>query len=315
MKDRIKRRFKKDKEKSRKPSNSAFKQQRLKACQPILTPIPVITSFFVIGVIFVPLGALMLVTSNQIAEEEVRYDKKCEDYLGGMCTITITLDEDMKKPVYFYYKLSNFYQNHRRYVKSRSDAQLRGDTVDSYADLTDCEPEISKDDEHDEDSLFLPCGLIAKSWFNDTFELINSDGEYIEMRKEGIAWDSDVNNKFHNPGEDAPGIRVIPDFQDEDFIVWMRVAGLPVFRKLYRIIEEDLPKGKYTVRVANYFPVSEFDGKKFIVLSESSWMGGKNPFLGIAYIVVGSLCICLATLFACRHFIKPRRLGDESYLK
>lgn len=28
-----------------------------------------------------------------------------------------------------YYGLSNFYQNHRRYVKSRDDSQLNGDTA------------------------------------------------------------------------------------------------------------------------------------------------------------------------------------------
>jgi hypothetical protein len=32
--------------------------------------------------------------------------------------------EKMKAPVYVYYELDNFYQNHRRYVKSRSDDQL-----------------------------------------------------------------------------------------------------------------------------------------------------------------------------------------------
>ncbi len=29
--------------------------------------------------------------------------------------------------VFMYYGLSNFYQNHRRYVKSRDDSQLNGD--------------------------------------------------------------------------------------------------------------------------------------------------------------------------------------------
>jgi hypothetical protein len=32
----------------------------------------------------------------------------------------------MEPPIYVYYQLKNFYQNHRRYVKSRSDDQLRG---------------------------------------------------------------------------------------------------------------------------------------------------------------------------------------------
>lgn len=35
-------------------------------------------------------------------------------------------------------------------------------------------------------------------------------------------------------------------------------------------------------------------------------MGGKNPFLGIAYIVVGGLCILLGALFLVAWVVKPR---------
>lgn len=42
------------------------------------------------------------------------------------------------------------------------------------------------------------------------------------------------------------------------------------------------------------YPVLSFDGKKKVVLSNVSWMGGKNEFLGIAYLVIGSLCIVMS---------------------
>ena len=39
--------------------------------------------------------------------------------------------------------------------------------------------------------------------------------------------------------------------EDEDFIVWMRTAGLPHFKKLHRIIDTDLSAGTYTLTVNN----------------------------------------------------------------
>ena len=43
-----------------------------------------------------------------------------------------------------------------------------------------------------------------------------------------------------------------------------------------------------------------------MVISTRTVMGGKNPFLGIAYIVVGGICVILGALFTATHLIKPR---------
>jgi len=52
--------------KSRKPPNTAFRQQRLLAYSPILTPKTVLPLFFAIGVIFGPIGGLLLYASSNV---------------------------------------------------------------------------------------------------------------------------------------------------------------------------------------------------------------------------------------------------------
>lgn len=49
-----------------------------------------------------------------------------------------------------------------------------------------------------------------------------------------------------------------------------------------------------------------FGGTKSLVISTRTVMGGKNPFLGIAYVVVGGICVLLGALFTATHLIKPR---------
>lgn len=49
-----------------------------------------------------------------------------------------------------------------------------------------------------------------------------------------------------------------------------------------------------------------FHGTKSIVISTRTVMGGRNPFLGIAYIVVGGICIVLGVVFTVTHLLKPR---------
>lgn len=65
---------------SKKPENTAFKQQRLPAWQPILTAGTVLPAFFIIGLIFIPIGIGLYVTSNNIKEFEVTLNDTEPEY-------------------------------------------------------------------------------------------------------------------------------------------------------------------------------------------------------------------------------------------
>jgi hypothetical protein len=126
---------------SRRPLDTPFKQQNMTAWQPILTPLKVIVLFSVIGIIFTPVGVSLVAQSDEIYEKSIKYDgsgvdvdcKITEKNEGKLCNISFTLDEDVDAPIYVYYELENYYQNHRLYVASRSAYQLQGQVTDYYA--------------------------------------------------------------------------------------------------------------------------------------------------------------------------------------
>ncbi|XP_041992206.1 ALA-interacting subunit 3-like isoform X3 [Salvia splendens] len=279
---------------STKPTYSRFTQQELPACKPILTPALVMTTFIMIGITFIPIGLSHLSASENVPKK-------------------------MKQPIFVYYQLDQFYQNHRRYVKSQNDEQYRDPSAS--AKTTNCEPEAQLS----EGQPIVPCGLIAWSLFNDTYTLSRNDVA-LPINKKGIAWESDRTHKFgsnvyaknfQNRSLIGGGklIDNIPLNQQEDLLVWMRTAALPNFRKLYGRIETDLEVNEIIkVVIQNNYNTYSFNGKKKLVISTTTWIGGKNDFLGMVYIIVGGVCLLIALVFITVYLIKPRPLGDPSYL-
>ena len=315
--------------------DSKFKQQTLPAWRPIPSFRSTMITFTVFGIIFLGLGILLYVMSDQIREEIVGSydDNPCKPFLGGQCIVPLKITEKIVAPVYVYYQLDNFYQNHRRYVKSRSFAQLQG-TYLTADKLTDCDPIIKNKDLAPQINKFylskttftasdlelpaVPCGLVAKSLFNDTYELKTAAGVTIPIDEKGIAWQSDIDYKFKNV---ANGTLVNgsaknwdqiqwTDMTNEHFIVWMRTAGLPNFRKLYGKITQDIEPGDYQVVIQNNYDVNGFDGNKSFVLSTTNALGGKNYFLAVCYIVVGSLCLIFAVIFLVA-FLKKKNIRRQ----
>lgn len=381
-----------EKKKSRRPANTAFRQQRLKAWQPILTPKTVLPLFFVIGIIFAPIGGLLLYASAQVQEIRLEYtncnssapayeeggkgfDSMPSDTVhtafksnngsvsaewaleknvsvtvhsgakiqANRCHLRFSIPESMGPPVLFYYHLTNFYQNHRRYVLSFDSDQLKGDarSYDSIHD-SDCTPLYGKRDRDGVERPYYPCGLIANSMFNDSFSspvLLNPPGvktnetwTYDMQSDDDIAWDSDKDlygKTKYNYTEVLPPpnwVKQYPNNYTEEhpppnlkewpaFQVWMRTAGLPTFSKLYqRNDTKAMWGGRYEVVIDDFFPTDVYEGTKSIIITTRTVMGGRNPFLGIAYVVVGGVCILLGAIFTVTHLVRPRKLGDHTYL-
>lgn len=191
-----------------------------------------------------------------------------------VCIIQFFVPETIKAPIYFYYRLTNFYQNHRRYVKSLDMEQLKG-KAQSASQIRggECDPL-----ETNVDGLpYYPCGLIANSMFNDTFEELvqvgkGSEGQVYEMSENGISWSSEKDlygeTKYEwdkiavppnwvkrYPGDDDARKTYKetgpPDLKTwEPFQVWMRTAGLPTFSKLAKRNEkDDLQVGTYNLKI------------------------------------------------------------------
>ena len=384
---------------SKRPEDSAFKQQRLPSWQPILTPFRIIVIFVVIGIIFIPVGTSLRAMNDNLEEVVVTYGgddgismNQIRDSATTTCinptenekpcslTIDIRLKEDFKGPIYVYYELENFYQNHRRYVASRDNLQLGGELT-SKSEMESCEPLVNADDGR----LLNPCGLIAGSFFTDVVKFSQSNqNAAAKMDTTGISWKSDREKKFKQPKgfmkkelstpqtasscitelgknnalnytdisssgnkyycfsypEDtkykylyeffnpervtcAEGrtsdyciISPIKGVEDENFIVWMRTAALPKFRKLIGKIDADFNKNEIlTFEVQNNYEVASYDAKKSLVIATVGDMGGKNPSMGTSYIVVGAVSLFLGLSFFVKHVIHPRRSGDASQLK
>ena len=76
------------------------------------------------------------------------------------------------------------------------------------------EPKVKLNDEDPA----IPCGLVAKSFFNDTFELYKkgtngATDKKIDIIRSNIAWSSDIQYKFDNIKEGLPDGKTWQDVQ------------------------------------------------------------------------------------------------------
>ena len=313
-------------------------QQNLPACFPILKVSSALSTLFATGLTAIAVGFGLLVLALKTNEVEIDYTK-CDrlsspdlqssftppnviswgfDFPLKTCKVKFTVQEDIPGPVYVMYGLTNFYQNHRKYVNSISHAQLEGKPL-TYDQLGSCKP-LDRDPETGK--IYFPCGLRADSFFSDNFlKLQREDGTPLHISESGIAWEADK-EAFINTNYSAEHIVPPPMFQkrgfteyteenknnivtSERFMVWMKTSPFSSFRKLYGKTST-MKKGTYLIDIESTYDVSSFSGTKTLILSGSSIIGTRNFPIAVLWISFGALILIVSIATLIRHSLKSK---------
>ena len=260
----------------------------------IITDLIIMISCFSIGI-------TMLYFSNRYSIIEIKYSS-CLDNISNVeknkkiCNIPFTLDKGIKSPIFVYYKLENFYINHRNFVESKSWKELRGEEgftkekcKNSYL-MSEMFPSDSPyytnqwNYTFQENDIASPCGLWARSFFNDTYILNYSNGTSININEYNISNDY-LKDKFFKRRKDYNIIQWI-DVENEHFINWMNIETSNNFKKIWGRIDFDLEPGNYTLIVKNNYDIKKYDAEKYFCISNANSFGINNLF-GYFFIAIG----------------------------
>lgn len=184
---------------------SSLVQQRTRVWQPIFTPLYTVPFFLLCGILFLGTGFLLSAIVSGVTEVKVDYTDVASANSAGSFNLTVT--ETMVPPIWVYYELSKYFQNHRRYVKGFSGMQLKhADSPDKFEQirgevLSNCEPEQVR---HRGDRTLYPCGMVPLSVFSDTLVIFRETEAgwkrvLMDSNSDTIAWPVDANSgKFRN---------------------------------------------------------------------------------------------------------------------
>jgi hypothetical protein len=276
-------------------SSKRFKQQKLRACRPFLTPWQSAIIYAVLGLVCMSVALAYNLMVDSMFEVKIPYT--------GSGVVPFTAAQNFTGQLFIYYEIDGVRQNHFLYSPSLNWPQLRGQPYATEADLASCRP-LTKSDR----GLIVPCGAVAGSVFNDTFVFSSN---FPNITRTGIALPA-FRDLFAAPDNGSYGAEdqwlgegeyatLFPDGQtDERFINWMRIAAFSPFRKLWAksaTIAELIKGEMYSVTIESNFPVMQFEGTKKIVIADVSWVGGKNSFFQVFFYVLMGLSFAAA--FAC----------------
>merc|ERR1711962_1612152 len=306
-----------------------YLEQKSRVYTPDYSPANLWKYYFGAAVAFGVLGFALFVQAWMVTEVVIDYTECCQPQTSGSCTCPKNLVDDseggdvfpIQGPILIYYYIENFHQNHRGYEDDRDDKQLAGKTIEG----ADCANNTRN---------VQPCGFAANTIFTDKIlDIKNDDTSRTSQVKVGMshpklkedlsysmekyayaapktssgtqkpnrpeAWDDRMHNSY-----------LKNDFSFmEDFKVWMRLAPLPKFRKLWYRMGDQMDKlDKGTIEIEVKWPPGDVDSslkipnlRKKIILTQQSFMGTKSYskslislILAVFFVVCGFILRILA---------------------
>merc|ERR1711962_1313287 len=302
-----------------------YLEQKSRVYTPDYSPANLWKYYFGAAIAFGVLGVALGIHASTVKEVVIDYTECCH---SCPCTKNLVTDSEggdvfpIQGPILIYYYIENFHQNHRGYEDDRDDKQLAGRAIEG----ADCANNTKN---------VQPCGFAANTMFTDEILHIKDASGNSQVRggrtamrnpklKEDLSYSMEkyadaapknssgtqMPKKPEGWGDTMHKRYLANEFSFmEDFKVRMRLAPLPMFRKLWYRMGDQMDKlDKGTIDILVKWPPAGVDSslkipnlRKKIILTQQSFMGTKSyskclisSILAVFFVVCGFILRILA---------------------
>ncbi|KAK2197456.1 CDC50-LEM3 family [Babesia duncani] len=252
------------------------------------------------------------------------------------------IPKDLPAPVYFYYRIENFYINHKRVAYESSPGIIthgKCSKFKTFKEILDLRcingkntlngnHQLCKDYENVPEFQLpaYPCGAISATLMTDNFEICDADADLTmldvlakddDMQKNCIHLSQrlDVNNwnfiRYNvKKSITEKGFHWL-DTTSTLFRSWTDFTFDSTFLKPYAVSYKDIKAGTYRLYITtNLWPADAWQAKKSVYITCVGRFGGSSPIFEIIMFIVAIVYICTGLCIFAFYKIKGRLNKD-----